>query len=162
MSVLPVQQAVGMVLGHNNTCFVPEIEKSPIFKRGHVARPEDVFILLPTVFSPFREGRGFIKGTRDGLLADNADAYFAANSNKKIFFSLSDSCLFLRNVLANKSILDKLGAGLRCPIGSRSSTPQNRAFVCGEQEKTDPDIHALKQQNVETIIFTGGFDACPS
>ncbi|MFW5487797.1 MAG: hypothetical protein ACNI3A_05215 [Desulfovibrio sp.] len=151
MSVLPLQLAVGMVLGQNNTCFVSE-EKSPIFKRGHVARPEDVFILLPTVFSLFREGRGFIKGTQDGLLADNADAYIAANLNKNIFFSSSDSCPFLRSVLANKPIRGRLGAGSCCPIGSRGSipqnrTPQNRVFVCGEQEETS---------------FTGGFDACPS
>jgi hypothetical protein len=42
MKVVPVNKAVGMILGHDVTKIVPGRFKGPAFKRGHVIRPEDV------------------------------------------------------------------------------------------------------------------------
>ena len=42
MKLIPVDNAVGMVLGHDITEIVPGRFKGPAFKRGHVIRPEDV------------------------------------------------------------------------------------------------------------------------
>ncbi len=42
MKLVPVDNAVGMVLGHDVTEIVPGRFKGPAFKRGHVIRPEDV------------------------------------------------------------------------------------------------------------------------
>ena len=42
MKLIPVDNAVGMVLGHDVTEIVPGRFKGPAFKRGHVIRPEDV------------------------------------------------------------------------------------------------------------------------
>ena len=42
MKLIPVDNAVGMVLGHDITEIVPGRFKGPAFKRGHVIRQEDV------------------------------------------------------------------------------------------------------------------------
>ncbi len=42
MKLIPVDNAVGMVLSHDVTEIVPGRFKGPAFKRGHVIRPEDV------------------------------------------------------------------------------------------------------------------------
>jgi Probable molybdopterin binding domain len=42
MKLIPVDNAVGMVLGHDITEIVPGRFKGPAFKRGHVIQPEDV------------------------------------------------------------------------------------------------------------------------
>jgi hypothetical protein len=46
MKVIPVHDAVGMVLGHDITRIVPGEDKGPVFRRGHVVRPEDISMLL--------------------------------------------------------------------------------------------------------------------
>jgi hypothetical protein len=42
VKLIPVDNAVGMVLGHDITEIVPGRFKGPAFKRGHVIQPEDV------------------------------------------------------------------------------------------------------------------------
>jgi molybdenum cofactor synthesis domain-containing protein len=42
MKAVPVEEAVGMVLGHDVTRIVPGGEKGPAFRKGHVIRPADV------------------------------------------------------------------------------------------------------------------------
>ena len=42
MKLIPVDNAVGMVLGHDITEIVPGRFKGPAFKRGHLIRPQDV------------------------------------------------------------------------------------------------------------------------
>ena len=46
LKVIPVEQAVGLTLGHDITEIVPGKYKGPAFRRGHVIRPEDVSRLL--------------------------------------------------------------------------------------------------------------------
>lgn len=46
LKVIPVQAAIGMVLGHDLTRIVPGEFKGPAFRRGHVVRAEDVPDLL--------------------------------------------------------------------------------------------------------------------
>jgi molybdenum cofactor synthesis domain-containing protein len=42
MKAIPVEAAVGMVLGHDVTRIVPGGQKGPAFKRGHIIQPQDV------------------------------------------------------------------------------------------------------------------------
>lgn len=42
MTLIPVDNAGRMVLGHDITEIVPGRFKGPVFKRGHVIRHEDV------------------------------------------------------------------------------------------------------------------------
>lgn len=46
MKKVPVQEAIGLVLGHDLTRVVPGQSKGVAFRRGHVIRPEDVPVLL--------------------------------------------------------------------------------------------------------------------
>jgi hypothetical protein len=46
LKVIPVQAAIGMVLGHDLTRIVPGEFKGPAFRRGHMVRAEDVPDLL--------------------------------------------------------------------------------------------------------------------
>lgn len=46
MKVVPVQNAVGMVLCHDLTRIIPGKEKGVAFKKGHVVKEEDIPILL--------------------------------------------------------------------------------------------------------------------
>ncbi len=46
MRVVPVDQAVGMMLGHDVTEIVPDVFKGRAFKKGHIIQPEDVGRLL--------------------------------------------------------------------------------------------------------------------
>lgn len=43
---VPVEEAVGLVLGHDMTRIIPGEYKGPAFRRGHVIRPEDIPVLL--------------------------------------------------------------------------------------------------------------------
>jgi molybdopterin biosynthesis enzyme len=46
LKVIPVEKAVGLPLAHDITEIVPGEHKGPVFRRGHVIRPEDVSKLL--------------------------------------------------------------------------------------------------------------------
>ena len=46
MKEIPVQQAVGMVLGHDVTRIVPGAFKGAAFKKGHIIRSEDIPLFL--------------------------------------------------------------------------------------------------------------------
>ncbi len=46
MKSVPVEQAIGMLLGHDMTRIVPGESKGPAFRKGHIIREEDVPLLL--------------------------------------------------------------------------------------------------------------------
>jgi len=46
LKVVPVEEAVGLPLAHDITEIVPGKRKGPVFRRGHIVRPEDVSKLL--------------------------------------------------------------------------------------------------------------------
>lgn len=46
MKVLPVEESVGMILGHDITQIVPGICKGPAFRRGHIVSSGDIPVLL--------------------------------------------------------------------------------------------------------------------
>jgi len=46
LKVVPVEEAVGLPLAHDITEIVPGKRKGPLFRRGHIVRPEDVSKLL--------------------------------------------------------------------------------------------------------------------
>ncbi len=52
MKMIPVQDAVGMVLCHDITQIIPGFYKGPAFKKGHILREEDV-----PVFSTWARSR---------------------------------------------------------------------------------------------------------
>lgn len=45
MKKVPVEEAVGMVLGHDMTQIIPEEFKGPRFKKGHIIQDEDIPVL---------------------------------------------------------------------------------------------------------------------
>lgn len=46
LKIIPVEEAVGLRLAHDITEIVPGKRKGPVFRRGHIVRPEDVSKLL--------------------------------------------------------------------------------------------------------------------
>ena len=46
MKTVPVRDAIGCVLCHDITRIVPGHSKGPVFRKGHVIRPEDIEVLL--------------------------------------------------------------------------------------------------------------------
>ena len=46
LKIIPVEEAVGLPLAHDITEIVPGKRKGPVFRRGHIVRPEDVSKLL--------------------------------------------------------------------------------------------------------------------
>ena len=48
MKVIHVHDAVGSVLCHDITRIVPGESKGPVFRKGHIVRPEDIKVLLET------------------------------------------------------------------------------------------------------------------
>lgn len=46
MKTVPVRDAVGTVLCHDITRIIPGESKGPVFRKGHVVREEDIYILL--------------------------------------------------------------------------------------------------------------------
>ncbi|NNJ99316.1 MAG: molybdopterin-binding protein, partial [Desulfatitalea sp.] len=46
MNEIPIEQAVGMILGHDVTRIVPGEYKGPVFRKGHVIRAVDVPLFL--------------------------------------------------------------------------------------------------------------------
>ena len=46
MKLVQTKDAVGHVLCHDITQIIPGVKKSPVFKKGHVMREEDIPVLL--------------------------------------------------------------------------------------------------------------------
>ena len=46
LATIRTEDAVGTVLCHDITRIVPGESKGPVFRKGHVVRPEDVPVLL--------------------------------------------------------------------------------------------------------------------
>jgi len=46
MKTIPVEEAIGMVLGHDVTRIAPGESKGPAFRKGHVVREEDIPVFL--------------------------------------------------------------------------------------------------------------------
>ena len=46
MTIIPVENAVGHVLAHDITRIIKDVEKGPVFKKGHIITQEDIQVLL--------------------------------------------------------------------------------------------------------------------
>ena len=46
MKLMKTEEAVGHVLCHDITQIIKDEKKGPVFRKGHVIRPEDVPVLL--------------------------------------------------------------------------------------------------------------------
>ena len=46
MKLIATQDAVGQVLCHDITQIIPGVSKGPVFRKGHIIRPEDIPVLL--------------------------------------------------------------------------------------------------------------------
>ena len=46
MTIIPVENAVGHVLAHDITRIIKDVEKGPVFKKGHIITQEDIPVLL--------------------------------------------------------------------------------------------------------------------
>lgn len=69
MKAIPVQDAVGMVLCHDLTEIVPGKVKRPLFKKGHVVKPEDI----PRLLDIGKENL-YVWEMRNGMLHENEAA----------------------------------------------------------------------------------------
>lgn len=69
MKAVPVQEAVGMVLCHDLTEIVPGKVKKPLFKKGHVVKPEDIPRLLD-----IGKEHLYVWEMREGILHENEAA----------------------------------------------------------------------------------------
>ncbi|AZR74586.1 molybdopterin-binding protein [Anoxybacter fermentans] len=66
MKKVPVEEAVGMVLGHDMTQIIPGLFKGPRFKKGHVIREEDIPIL-----KSMGKDHIYILELKEGMLHEN-------------------------------------------------------------------------------------------
>jgi hypothetical protein len=69
MKVVPVQESVGMVLGHDVTRIVPGEFKGRAFKKGHIIQPEDIPELLE-----IGKEHVYVLELQDGFLHENEAA----------------------------------------------------------------------------------------
>jgi len=69
MKVVPVQESVGMVLGHDVTRIVPGKFKGRAFKKGHIIQPEDIPELLE-----IGKEHVYVLELQDGFLHENEAA----------------------------------------------------------------------------------------
>ncbi len=75
LKTVPVSEAVGNILCHDITEIVPGTRKGPIFRKGHVVRPEDIPVLL-------RIGKEnlYVMELHSGLLHEDDAAYRIAKA----------------------------------------------------------------------------------
>lgn len=66
MKVIPVEQAVGMILGHDMTEIIPGKHKGAAFKKGHIITKEDI----PKLLSMGKENI-YVFELKDGYLHEN-------------------------------------------------------------------------------------------
>lgn len=57
MKIVPVQEAVGMVLCHDITQIIPGLFKGRAFKKGHIVKIEDIPKLLDIVSRTYMYGK---------------------------------------------------------------------------------------------------------
>ncbi|WP_066633486.1 molybdopterin-binding protein [Desulfolucanica intricata] len=69
MKVVPVQEAVGMVLCHDITQIIPGKSKGSVFKKGHIVQPEDISKLLD-----IGKENLYVWEVREGILHENEAA----------------------------------------------------------------------------------------
>ncbi|MDH3443095.1 MAG: molybdopterin-binding protein [Deltaproteobacteria bacterium] len=126
LKVIPVEEAVGLPLAHDITEIVPGKHKGPVFRRGHIIRPEDVSKLLDV-------GKANIyvmELEKDELHEEDAAkrlAIAAAGDN----FELTDPSEGRVNLVAKISGLLKIDAELLCRFNSLgdlmlATLPSNR------------------------------------
>lgn len=132
LKVIPVEEAVGLSLAHDITEIVPGKHKGPVFRRGHVIRPEDVSKLLDV-------GKANIyvmELEKDELHEEDAArrlARAAAGANLK----LTDPVEGRVNLVAEISGLLKIDADLLCRFNSlgdlmMATLPSNRFVRSGD------------------------------
>ncbi|HTN70805.1 MAG TPA: molybdopterin-binding protein [Methylomirabilota bacterium] len=132
LKVIPVEEAVGLPLAHDITEIVPGKQKGPVFRRGHIIRPEDVSKLLDV-------GKAHIyvmKLEKDELHEEDAARRLAkAAAGKNL--SLTDPSEGRVNLVAEISGLLKIDADLLYRFNSlgdlmMATLPANRYVRKGD------------------------------
>lgn len=75
MKILPVEQAVGMILGHDVTRIIPGGDKGPVFRKGHVIAAADI----PT-FLDIGKQHIYVMELKPGILHENDAAHRLAKA----------------------------------------------------------------------------------
>ncbi|MFT4301081.1 MAG: molybdopterin-binding protein, partial [Desulfovibrio sp.] len=97
MKTIHVHEAVGSVLCHDITRIVPGESKGPVFRKGHVVRPEDIKVLLEVgkehlyVFEPL-PGMVHENDAAARIVAATAGSNLIAGNPKEGRINLSAAC----------------------------------------------------------------------
>lgn len=114
MKTVPVQEAVGMVLGHDVTRIVPGEFKGPAFKKGHIIRPEDIEELLK-----IGKENVYVVELQDGFLHENEAAQRIAGAAAGQGLDLTEPVEGKINLVANRNGLLKVNADALYEINSK-------------------------------------------
>lgn len=95
---IPVEDAVGMILGHDLTRIVPGEFKGPAFKKGHIIKSEDIPALLD-----MGKDHIYVLDLKDDLVHENDAAARLAKAAAGREINLTDPSEGRVNLLASKS-----------------------------------------------------------
>ena len=132
MKTVPVQEAVGMVLGHDVTRIVPGEFKGRAFKKGHIIRPEDIEELLK-----IGKEHVYVVELQDGVLHENEAAQRIAKAAAGQGLDLTEPVEGKINLVANRNGLLKVNAEALYEINSKegmvfATLHTNQAVAAGQ------------------------------
>jgi hypothetical protein len=114
MKTVRVQEAVGMVLGHDVTRIVPGEFKGRAFKKGHIIRPEDIEELLK-----IGKENVYVLELQEGSLHENEAAQRIARAAAGQGLDLTEPVEGKINLVANRNGLLKVNADALYQINSK-------------------------------------------
>ena len=114
MKTVRVQEAVGMVLGHDVTRIVPGKFKGRAFKKGHIIRPEDIEELLK-----IGKENVYVLELQEGSLHENEAAQRIAQAAAGQGLDLTEPVEGKINLVANRNGLLKINADALYQINSQ-------------------------------------------
>lgn len=109
LKIVPVEEAVGLPLAHDITEIVPGVRKGPLFRRGHIVRPEDVPRLLDV-----GKAHLYIMELEEGELHEEEAARRLARAAAGPHIGFTDPVEGRVNLVAEVSGLLKVDADLLC------------------------------------------------
>jgi molybdopterin biosynthesis enzyme len=132
LKVIPVEKAVGLPLAHDITEIVPGEHKGPVFRRGHLIRPEDVSKLLDV-----GKAHIYVMELEEGELHEEEAALRLAKAAAGENLRLSDPSEGRVNLIAERPGLLKVDSDLLYQFNSlgdliMATLPSNRFVKKGE------------------------------
>ncbi len=113
MKSVPVEKAVGMLLGHDMTRIVPGESKGPAFRKGHILREEDIPLLLE-----MGKEHVYVLDLKAGILHEDQAAERLARAAAGSGIVLSQPCEGRINLSAAHDGLLKIHAAMLARLNS--------------------------------------------